>query len=235
MDAPEPNEPSYYEIALTSRQVLVAFVLLLTCMLVAFFSGVWIGRGGSEGRPPVQAAVAQAGGEPPIAEFKFFSEDRRAGAPPATPVAPPAVATLEPHPGRTLAEDVGATAVAPLPTLVPEPTAVPVATAAAPVARPTVEPARPTPPPTAEAAAPATASTGFFVQVISSREEGKAKRYQQDLIRRGFKAFISPVLRDGQKFYRVRIGPYPRREQAQSVVEKVRRTVSREAIVTDKP
>ena len=40
----EPREPSYYEIALTNRQVVVAFVILLTCILAAFFSGVWIGR-----------------------------------------------------------------------------------------------------------------------------------------------------------------------------------------------
>ncbi len=40
----ETHEPSYYEIALTNRQVFVAFVILLTCLVAAFFSGVWIGR-----------------------------------------------------------------------------------------------------------------------------------------------------------------------------------------------
>jgi cell division protein FtsN len=40
----ETHEPSYYEIALTNRQVVVAFVILLTCLVAAFFSGVWIGR-----------------------------------------------------------------------------------------------------------------------------------------------------------------------------------------------
>ncbi|MEA2601934.1 MAG: hypothetical protein QOF89_2926, partial [Acidobacteriota bacterium] len=40
----ESREPSYYEIALTNRQVVVAFVILLVCLLSAFFSGVWIGR-----------------------------------------------------------------------------------------------------------------------------------------------------------------------------------------------
>jgi cell division septation protein DedD len=38
------HEPSYYEIALTNRQVVVAFVVLLTCLVAAFLSGVWIGR-----------------------------------------------------------------------------------------------------------------------------------------------------------------------------------------------
>jgi cell division protein FtsN len=40
----ESHEPSYYEIALTNSQVIVAFVILLICLLGAFFSGVWIGR-----------------------------------------------------------------------------------------------------------------------------------------------------------------------------------------------
>ena len=247
MDPTEPNEPSYYEIALTSRQVLGAFVVLLTAMLVAFFSGVWIGRGGSAGPPAAQATGAQAGGEPPIQEFKFFSEDRRAGAAPPTAVAPPA--TIEPRPGRTLAEDVGAPpTAAPLPTLaVVEPPVERVAErplerpVLAPAARPAATPApvstaAPAASPKATAPAAAVAAGGnFYVQVISSREESKAKRYQQDLLRRGFKAFLSPVERDGQKFYRVRIGPYARRDQAQAVVEKVRKRVTRDAIVTDKP
>ena len=40
------REPSYYEIALTQRQVVIAFVILLACLVVAFFSGVWVGSGG---------------------------------------------------------------------------------------------------------------------------------------------------------------------------------------------
>ena len=36
------HEPSYYEIALTNRQVVVAFVILLLCLVSAFFSGLWI-------------------------------------------------------------------------------------------------------------------------------------------------------------------------------------------------
>ena len=41
MDVTEPHhEPSYYEIALTNRQVVVAFVILLACLLAAFFSSL---------------------------------------------------------------------------------------------------------------------------------------------------------------------------------------------------
>ena len=34
----DSQEPSYYEIALTNRQVLVFFVVLLLCVVGAFFS-----------------------------------------------------------------------------------------------------------------------------------------------------------------------------------------------------
>ena len=43
----ESNEPSYYEIALTNRQVVVAFVLILSSVMAAFLSGVWVGSQGS--------------------------------------------------------------------------------------------------------------------------------------------------------------------------------------------
>ncbi|HEY8021186.1 MAG TPA: hypothetical protein VIH93_08800, partial [Thermoanaerobaculia bacterium] len=59
----EPHhEPSYYEIALTNRQVVVAFVVLLVCLLSAFFSGVWIGRGSAE-------RSADRNGEPQLARL----------------------------------------------------------------------------------------------------------------------------------------------------------------------
>ena len=49
------HEPSYYEIALTNRQVLVVFVVLLICVVAAFFSGVWIGQRDE------QTAIAERG------------------------------------------------------------------------------------------------------------------------------------------------------------------------------
>jgi hypothetical protein len=77
----EPHhEPSYYEIALTNRQVVVAFVVLLVCLLSAFFSGVWIGRGSAE-RNAGEAQVARAAppAEPTegrsLEELKFFSDE----------------------------------------------------------------------------------------------------------------------------------------------------------------
>lgn len=79
----EPHhEPSYYEIALTNRQVVVAFVVLLICLLSAFFSGVWIGRGGTERSPAEQLARAAPPPEPTegrnLEELKFFTDESSA-------------------------------------------------------------------------------------------------------------------------------------------------------------
>ena len=76
----DSREPSYYEIALTNRQVLTVFVILLVCVVAAFLSGVWVGRKG--GMTPVQIAEAQtinAGvtpAESPLSDLNFFSDEQ---------------------------------------------------------------------------------------------------------------------------------------------------------------
>jgi DedD protein len=92
MDVGGSHEPSYYEIALTNRQVVVAFVILLTCVVAAFFSGVWIGRESSARAQERMAMLARGHGadgsegangadkEKPdgqaLQEFKFFADPR---------------------------------------------------------------------------------------------------------------------------------------------------------------
>lgn len=106
------HEPSYYEIALTNRQVVVAFVILLVCLLSAFFSGVWLGR---ESTMRAQEQIAQtavtAQQEPKegqaLEEFEFFGDAQRPAQPEPEP-AQPATPTLAPAPtSSTLLEDFG--------------------------------------------------------------------------------------------------------------------------------
>jgi len=115
------HEPSYYEIALTNRQVVVAFVILLVCLLCAFFSGVWIGR---ESTVRAQEQLAQNGGPAQVQEKKegqaleeldFFDDSKRPAAAKeperAAPRRPEPEETAAPEPERprdtTLAEDLG--------------------------------------------------------------------------------------------------------------------------------
>jgi hypothetical protein len=82
-DVSNSHEPSYYEIALTNRQVIVAFVILLLCLISAFFSGVWIGRE-SGARLAAEQLVRNA--PPPeeekkegqnLEEFEFFDSAKK--------------------------------------------------------------------------------------------------------------------------------------------------------------
>lgn len=73
------HETSYYEIALTHRQVVVSFVVLLVFVLASFLLGVWVCKSGHD-EAPRRAAVADDGsaddGELPenlgeVEEFRF--------------------------------------------------------------------------------------------------------------------------------------------------------------------
>jgi cell division septation protein DedD len=104
IDVGGSHEPSYYEIALTNRQVVVAFVILLTCVVAAFFSGVWIGRE-SAARAQERLALLGRGhvldgansdadkgkqeGQA-LQEFKFFADSRHRERPAAARVDPAA-------------------------------------------------------------------------------------------------------------------------------------------------
>lgn len=101
MESSESHEPSYYEVALTNRQVLIAFVVLLTSIVAAFLSGVWIGRGGSTPARPTAgiAEAAAAPAEPPLEQLTFFNGKEagaRAAAGTAAPATTPGAASARP-------------------------------------------------------------------------------------------------------------------------------------------
>ena len=194
----EPNEPSYYEIALTNRQVLVSFVVLLSCVLEAFVSGVWLGRKSNGAMPSGEEQLASAEALPAdleqLEEFKFPSEQQEASAP-AQATAESVV--VEPKPRTTLAEDVGssppqATPPPPRPSPPPPRPSPPPPRPAPPPPSPAPPPPRATPPPPA-AAPPAAVTEGFIIQVLSTRDEARAKRVLGQLKQGGYPAFLSPV------------------------------------------
>jgi len=96
VESSESHEASYYEVALTNRQVLIAFVVLLTSVVAAFLSGVWIGRGGSSVArdSPGTAEHAALTIEAPLEQLTFFN-GKDAGARVKTPAAAGAQAAIE--------------------------------------------------------------------------------------------------------------------------------------------
>ncbi len=234
------HEPSYYEIALTNRQVVVAFVILLACLMGTFFAGVWVGGGDAPQaaeRPPAgDQAIAD---EQPVEELDFFGGGGE--------VAPPRgdrteVRYEEPGPGeggsepamedpavqrnrrearRAAEEDAGDTAGGEGAALSQD----------APPAQPsqqqaeTMQPAREIAPPTTTRPVPRQEEAGgLVVQVFSSREREQAQKVVDTLTGAGQRAFLSPQQVEGRTMYRVRIGPFSERAQAEKVADQVKRT-----------
>ncbi len=205
------HESSYYEIALTNRQVLTIFVVLLTCLVAAFLSGVWIGRSdGSEG--PLQASAGEAPGEPETAqmtELNFFSEGSRdeAGGQAETkaPPRPPAPAAEDPTPLRQ------------------------------------VEAAEEKKPPTVKAPPPkgpppvVTATGGRVIQVFSTPDAAQANKLLRRLGEGGYPAFLLEESLQGRKTYRVRVGPYRQEAKARQIADELRREYRLETWITSQP
>ncbi len=235
----DSSENYYYEIALTNRQVLVSFVVLLTCVLVAFGAGVWVGRMG-QGQvlaaevPATEVETEESGDLAQLEELQFPSADAagqlrkpdlsqlRSDPSPSSPPPPP-----PPARETTLAEDVGS---APRPSTSSPP---PPPVEAPPPPRQTTPPPPPrqtTPPPPSAASVPA--GEGFVVQVFATREEAQAEKVRERLQAAGYEAFISSVLVGSLNNYRVRVGPYASREPAEKAAREITTDFKLETWVT---
>jgi DedD protein len=247
LESSESHEPSYYEVALTNRQVLIAFVVLLTCLVTAFLSGVWIGRGGSSPvrHPPATLEAAASPIEPPLEQLTFFNGKEPgarttgsagAGATTAPPapaaadrVAPPAATvspTAEENATEAMRQNLDATMAAnrtiPAPVTAPPPAAAAPAKPAAPARK---EPA---------AAKPAVAGK-TFVQVYSSNNGTRAREIVAQLRKGGFTVVITETPKGGGTNYRVRVGPYAERNKAEAAATRLRRDFRLDTWVTDSP
>ena len=67
-----------------------------------------------------------------------------------------------------------------------------------------------------------TPGTAFVIQVFSTKDEAQAKKVLSDLKGAGFKPFLSPVKVGTSTMYRVRIGPFQQRNQADQTAAKVK-------------
>lgn len=303
IDVSNVHEPSYYEIALTNRQVVVAFVILLTCLIAAFFSGIWIGRESAQraqdqalrNAPAPAGRQAAAGAEgQALQEFKFFTETRKKPAKKSAAAAetapgrpeprdqPPAAGAVPaaPPPSRQarLAEEHGgegeplpgeaanrpAPPSGPLDPIAKPGSGAPAAKGAAPAAgkrvsaaaaeksaaargqragaerQPAADDSGAVPAETVhprslpEAAAPAAAGGGLVIQVFSTADKEQADRLRERLVKAGQSAFLSPSEKGSQTMYRVRVGPFASREQAEQVAEKLRKEQKLDTWITPK-
>ena len=185
MDDPQ----THYQISITSRQAVALFVVLLAGLVGSYFLGLLTGLSGRDSRPaaPVASAATPSHEAPFPAPVLGVRPRGAAGKAAATTVGKPAeeAPSAAATPGVQLFED-----------------------------RPSSEPTRAAtatsrPSSSAKAEAP-----GFWVQVdsLSSKDQAEARR--RGLAQAGFRAAIVPGTGPKGAVYRVRVGPYATREEA---------------------
>ena len=189
--------------------MLVAFVVLLVCLLVAFFSGVWVGRArAARGpQPAPRRRRPPPGRSGRSRSYRFFSEEGKRPTGPAAAATAPAPSVPPPPPSRaairarrtTLVDDVGGVDVA-APRRVSRPNRRRLAARATRSRarrrrrpRPSRSRLRPPPPATAPPAGrrAARGRDGDPGLLLSRRAAGAA--HPRRLTHAGFGAFLSPV------------------------------------------
>ncbi|MFQ5525315.1 MAG: SPOR domain-containing protein [Thermoanaerobaculia bacterium] len=223
----QEHDQSYYEIALTNRQVMSIFVVLLVCILAAFLGGVWLGRDADAGLELASAQSISAGpasAEAPLEQLDFFTRQEE---PPelaetgTNPVPTGAAGESSPAESRDRAERRAQKAPAGGNDEAPSPGKA--------GSEPTPAAARG---PAADTGSSAGPPDALVIQVFSSTEEVQARRVVSRLREGGYPAVISPVEVDGRVLHRVRLGPYMDRDEAQVVAESVRRTYKLDTWIT---
>jgi len=228
----DSHDQSYYEIALTNRQVMSIFVVLLTCILLSFLGGVWLGRdaGASVEMASTQSIVAAETGEAPLEELDFFTRrDRAAESETAQPTKPPGQA-----PGAAKTERRAESAdEVPVERVVqsPAPARTPAENSAAQSGvKPGFEAGGGSRGSSTGTAVPV--PDAVVIQVFSSAEGAQAQRVVDMLRKGGYPAVLSPVEVAGRTLHRVRIGPYTDPDEARVVAESVHRTFRLETWIT---
>ena len=234
-------DDGFHEIQLSGKQLVFLFIVTTTVIVVVFLCGVKVGRGvrAVQGDEPDQVSAATAApSQPqpqPVAD---------AGPPAAEPPAPAAETPEELSYHKRLQGDT-----APAETLKQPPASAPATNASAgatagPASAPrntagaTAAQAAPPPPqkpavpaqraPTIPAGDPGVPASGkpgtWVVQVIATRDREVASSVAKKLAGKGYPAFlVSPAAGGAQPFYKVHVGRYNDRGEAEQVSTRIKK------------
>ena len=209
------QDEGFREIQLNGKQLVFLFMAVTVVSVVIFLLGVLVGRGVRAERPATaEEQVAAA----PVAPD---SGPTPAAAAPQAPAAEPPPPTEElTYFDRLQKKDTPSEKLKPSSNTPPE-----VAESPAPAARGVAAPPVQAPhPETHPAASPIDGPTGpgFAVQVMTFPDRQGADTLAKELIKKGYPAFVAgPVPSGGRTIYRVRVGKYRDRHEAESVSHRL--------------
>lgn len=218
-DSHDTAEDGFHEIQLSGKQLVFLFIVTTSVIVAVFLCGVLVGRGARAARADERdSAAPSATPAPPVAD----------AGPPAAEPPTPASETPDKlsYPDRLQGKGTAPESLKPQdkesrPAAQPEPRP--------PEQRPAVQP-QPAPTPSAAPSSapdevPVAGQPGVWaVQVIATRDRSVATSVVRRLAGKGYPAFlVNPAAGAAQPFYKVHIGRYPDRREAERVSTRIKK------------
>ncbi len=232
MNTTQVQDDGFHEIQLNGKQLVFLFMAATVVSVVIFLCGVLVGRGVKAERTTLTSDAGTTGVLPDTAPLPPPAPAQTAAAnvePAAT--APPAVQEDNKFSYPDRLEDPPRKETLKPPASTPPPAPVPVAKPPAPVAavapretkpEPKPEPKAPAPAPApAPAAAAATHGDGYAIQVAALREPGEADTIAKRLVSKGYDAYVLTPPGGTPNVYRVRVGSFKTRRDAEPTAAKL--------------
>ena len=195
------------EIQLNGKQLVFMFMTATVAAVVIFLCGVMVGRGVNTTRV---SAAASAASEPTVDPTSASQNSPRA----SSDTTGEPVSRQEELKELTYAKRLEAPEPPPEPAV--EPIAAPVPAVETKAQPPKVVPTA------AKAVDPAEPKgDGFVVQVASLRSRGEADAIARRLSSKGFPSFVTTPGSSGPPVFRVRVGKYPDRREAETVARRL--------------
>jgi cell division septation protein DedD len=243
-------DDGFHEIQLNGKQLVFLFMAATVVSVVIFLCGVLVGRGVRAERAAVESAAMVeppvVDATPTTASATSGDNDPRKALPPAAvddlsyhtrlESTQPVSEQLKPATAQNTAAPGPLVADAPLPTPRPVPVATtpppapkPVPSAAATTTAATTTPKTPsaaatTPAAAARPAPPASApasKAAFVVQLAALNSRGEADAMVKRLAARGYEAYVQAPATGSPSVFRVRVGNYQTRREAESVAARI--------------
>lgn len=215
--ASHTQDDGFHEIQLNGKQLVFLFMAATVVSVVIFLCGVLVGRGVRAER--ANGAESAALNEPPAADPPLETSAAPIIAPgqdpTVAPVPPPPAADDLSYPDRLKTESSDEAF-----------TARPAKPAAPPAQKPAPAPAPPPPPKeavTAPAPASAPAGAGFAVQVAALNVRSEADAIARRLTSKGYTAYVQAPTTGTPAVYRVRIGTFKTRREAETVAARLKK------------
>lgn len=212
------SDEGFHEIQLNGKQLVFLFMAATVVSVVIFLCGVMVGRGVRSQQGPVETAgLGATTSDEPRTEPGIQAE-----AAPAPPSASSARAAAPPEPAddptdyykELTGAERGAEKVSPSANETRE------APASKPV--PAERPATPSAPPAVATAPGAVVGDGFVVQVAALRDRSEADAIVKRLAGKGYQAFVVNPVPGKPPVYKVQVGRFPARGDAEKTAARLK-------------